>query len=329
MFNLILMVGVLLIVGIVGLVMLKLRADNVVGEKYNRSLRSASTEKESIEIQNKAAADHSSLMKKYMLAFGVVYAIFGVLFFGFISFTQIPASHAGVVSVFGEVRDGTLNEGAHIINPMARVTKISLGLDTVKVEHAEAASKDLQTIQTSITVNYKIDPTKVRELYVINPNMNYEQQYVGPAIVETLKAVASEYTAEQLVSKRTEVSTKIQSTLAKKLTQYHLQVQDINITNFAFSKTFNDAIEAKVKATQEAERAGRDLDRIKFEAEQKIVTANAQAKAIRIQAEAVNAAGGEGYVKLEAIKRWDGKLPMVTGGSTPFIKMDMSAPAAK
>jgi len=223
-----------------------------------------------------------------------------VLAAGTSAITTVPASHFAVVTLWGEVTETILGEGLHFINPFAKTHRISVGLDTADSQNAEAASKDLQTVHTSITVNFRVNPSEVRALYVQNPNLQYQSQYVVPAIKEVLKAVTSHYTAEELITRRTEVSGKIRDQLATKLNGYHLLVQDINITNFDFSKTFNESIESKVKATQEAERAQRDLERIKFEAEQKIVTAKANAQAIRIQAEAVSSQGGAAFVQLES-----------------------------
>ena len=252
------------------------------------------------------------------------YAILPVLTLalGATTITTVPASHFGVLTLWGEVTETVLGEGLHFINPFAKVHRISVGLDTATTENAEAASKDLQTVHTSITVNFHVKPTEVRKLYIQNPNLQYHTQYVIPAIKEILKAVTSHYTAEELVTKRPEVSTMIRDLLARKLGGYHLSVLDINITNFEFSKTFNESIENKVRATQEAERAQRDLERVKFEAEQRIVTAKANAQAIRIQAEAISAQGGEAFVQLEAVKKWDGKLPTYTGsGPMPFLNV--------
>lgn len=241
---------------------------------------------------------------------------------GATSIRTVPASHFGVVTLWGEVTETVLGEGLHFINPLAKVHRISVGLDTANTQNAEAASKDLQTVQTSITVNFRVNPLEVRKLYIQNPNLQYQTQYVLPAIKEVLKAVTSHYTAEELVTRRPDVSTRIREQLATKLGGYHLQVQDINITNFEFSKTFNESIENKVRATQEAERAQRDLERVKFEAEQRIVTAKANAQAIRLQAEAISAQGGGAFVQLEAIKKWDGKLPTYTGaGPVPFVNV--------
>ena len=82
-----------------------------------------------------------------------------------------------------------------------------------------------------------------------------------------------------------------------------------NIVNFDFSKSFNDAIEAKVTAEQEALAEKNKLEKVKYESEQKIVAAEAQAKAIEIQAKAIQSQGGKEYVNLKWVEKWDGKLP--------------------
>jgi regulator of protease activity HflC (stomatin/prohibitin superfamily) len=148
--------------------------------------------------------------------------------------------------------------------------------------------------------------------------MTYVDDYIDPAVYEVFKAVAAKYSAEQLVTSRQIVSDDIHKTLTTKLQQYGISVRDINITNFAFSKEFNKAIEQKVTATQNAEKAQRDLQRIQYEAQQKVAQAEGEAKAIAIQAEAIKSTGGTEYLQLQAINKWDGKLPVYMTPNTPL-----------
>lgn len=287
---------------------------------------------EAIEIARRTDVKYdqavSSIRKKlFIKAYGIgaaAYVVLNLLIVFFMSLSSVPASNIGVVTLFGEVQQEVLTEGLHVVNPLANVHYVPIGLDTAEAKKVEAASRDMQTVHTTLTVNYNVDSKGARSLYIMNPVLTYETQYVVPAIYEVFKSVTSMYTAEELITKRTEVSNTIREQLSRKLTAYHLVVQDINITDFAFSKSFNDAIEAKVRATQEAEKAQRDLARIKFEAEQKIVTAKAQAETIRIQSEAIRAQGGKEFVALEGIKKWDGVMPKFIGGNAPvpFISVD-------
>ena len=57
-------------------------------------------------------------------------------------------------------------------------------------------------------------------------------------------------------------------------------------------------------------------------AEQRLTQSKAEAEAIRIQASAIQAQGGKDYVSLQAIARWDGHLPYITGGTIPFLNIN-------
>jgi regulator of protease activity HflC (stomatin/prohibitin superfamily) len=126
-----------------------------------------------------------------------------------------------------------------------------------------------------------------------------------------------------LITKRDEVRELITLKLEDKLTQRGLIINDVNIINFKFSEEFDRAIEQKVKAEQEALKAEKDLERVKFEAQQQIESSKAEAEKIRIQAEAITKQGGAEYVKLQWIQKWDGKLPstMLNEGSNMLINL--------
>jgi prohibitin 2 len=238
------------------------------------------------------------------------------------SFTIVGTSMVGVVTTFGKPHPEVLREGPHFVLPVSRVHEVFTGLDTAKAEKMSAASKDLQAVSASVTAQYAVDPDRARELYITNPSLNYRGAFIEPALFETFKAVTSRYTAEELVTMRTQVSADFVSALQEKLAQFHVRVQNVNITDFGFSKAFDDAIEAKVTATQKAETAKNDLERVKFEAQQRIEQARGEAEAIRIQVEAITKQGGAEYVNLKAIEKWNGTLPQYNlGSATPFVQI--------
>ncbi len=87
---------------------------------------------------------------------------------------------------------------------------------------------------------------------------------------------------------------------------------------------FNKAIESKVTAEQQALQAKNVLTKVQFEAEQRIAQATAEAEAIKIQAESISKQGGQSYVQLKAIEKWDGKLPvqMIPNATVPFLDIN-------
>lgn len=251
----------------------------------------------------------------------LVIFILSLIPLAFSSFVVVKASHQGVVTTFGKVSQQTLPEGGHFVFPWQQVHPVLIGMDVAAAEKSQAGSKDLQSVHADLTVNFHVIPGRVRELYQQVPSLNYTDAFVVPAVYETFKAVVALYTAEELVTKRQEVSANITKSLNDRLMQYHLQVQTVNLVNFGFSRAFDLAIEEKVTANQKAQTAENNLKRVKFEADARIAQAEGEAKAIAIQSAAIEKSGGAGYVQLQAIAKWNGALPayMTSGAAAPFI----------
>jgi regulator of protease activity HflC (stomatin/prohibitin superfamily) len=145
--------------------------------------------------------------------------------------------------------------------------------------------------------------------------LDVDTKVLGPAMNESFKSVTGHYTSEELVTKRQEVSDAIQQRLAEKLAPFDITVQNISLVNFGFSKSYQDAIEAKVIATQQKQKAEQDLERIKVEAASRIAQAKGEAEAIAIQAQAIQSNGGQQYVQLQWIEKWNGQLPSTVVGA--------------
>ncbi|MEF3303061.1 prohibitin family protein [Paenibacillus sp. GYB003] len=246
-----------------------------------------------------------------------------VALLAFQSFTIVQAGHRGVILQLGAVQPKVLEEGLHFKLPFIQ-TVVPIEVRVQKAESNQvSASRDLQTVTTTLAVNYHLDGTTINNLYQ-NVGMEYRSRIVDPAIGESLKAVTAQYTAEDLISKRSEVSAKVKEVLAAKLGMYNMILDDINITEFKFSEEFDRAIEQKQIAEQQALKSKLDLERIKIEKEQEITRAQAQAEALRLQKQEVTQeliSLRQIEAQLKAIEKWDGKLPNVTGGATPFINV--------
>ncbi|WHY85637.1 prohibitin family protein [Neobacillus novalis] len=242
----------------------------------------------------------------------------------FASVTTVASGNRGVLLQLGAVKPTILTEGFHFKIPFIQTVQL-IEVRVQKEESSQtAASKDLQIVTTNVAVNYSVNPDAVNKLYQ-EIGLDYRSRIVDPAIAESLKAITAQYTAEELISKRPEVSAKVKDMLGKKLTKYFMILEDINIKEFAFSEEFNKAIESKQTAEQNALRAQRDLERIKIEAEQKIAQAGAEAEALRLKKQEVTAELiqlKQIEVQEKALEKWDGRLPSVTGGATPFIDLN-------
>lgn len=249
--------------------------------------------------------------------------IVAILFIAGNPLVVVDAGYRGVVLTFGKVSDTVLNEGPHFRIPFVQKV-IMMNVKIQKTESAaDAATKDLQSTSSNIALNFHIDPERVNELYQ-KIGKNYEAIVILPAIQEITKAVAAKYTAIELITDREAVGNAIKSQLRTRLAKSYLIVDNFSIVDFAFSRQFNSAIEAKQTAEQQALKAKRDLERIQIEAEQKIASATAEAKSLELQKQIVTPELIElrkVEAQLMAIEKWNGVLPQVTGESVPMIQL--------
>jgi len=238
---------------------------------------------------------------------------------GFSSFTVISAGHTGVQVTLGEVNPMPLTEGVHFVNPISSVKDVDVRLQKAQLNGANAGTKDLQVVHTDIVVNFRLDPAKVPHIYK-EYGLNVDEKVLGPGVNEAFKSVTGHYTSEELVTKRDIVSSEILQHLVEKMAPFNITVSNVSLVNFGFSEAYQKAIEAKVIATQQTAKAQQDLERIKVEAASRIAQADGEAKAIAIQAAAIQSNGGENYVKLQWIEKWNGALPStVLGGDSKTL----------
>ncbi len=250
-----------------------------------------------------------------------VFVVIIILIVLFKPWTTIQSQQVGIVTHFGRIA-GTIGEGLHFINPFTtEIVKMDITTQKESVD-ASASSKDLQSVTTQVSLNFNLEKDFIADIYR-DLNTSYIDRVIAPSIQEAVKSATAKYTAEELITKREEVKGVIYQDLKTRLGTRHINVTDVLITNFDFSASFNGAVEAKVKAEQDALASKNKLEQTKYEAEQKVVTATAEAQAIKIQAEAVTQQGGADYVKLKAIEKWNGVLPatMLPNGSVPFIDL--------
>jgi len=266
---------------------------------------------------------------------GVAVAIIILILVGVIATASVKivdSGHRGVLLHWNAVdlTKPPLDEGLHFVVPFQDEV-VNVEVRTLKyASDARSASRDLQTVETTVTVNYHPDKESVHRLYK-NLGLDYENRVIQPAIEETVKQVTANYNAEELITKRPLVKQDIEVAIRERLNQFDVVTEVISITDFEFSPLFAQAIESKVEAEQNALKAENDLRRIEVEARQTeanaVGLANANIAEAKGEAEAIaiiNKALAENPNYLDWLKTqaWDGKLPLVVGeGGTPFIQI--------
>lgn len=258
--------------------------------------------------------------KIQLLAFGLIAFLLIGMFFGPVY--TVDEGERAVLLTWGKAGDESIGPGLHFKWPFIQ-SAVKFDVRTQKYEAAaSAASKDLQMVQSNIAVIYHLDTEMIPEIYG-TLGQNYGDKIIQPQLQEVLKAITAKFSADQLVTNRSNVANNVQDMLRERLLPYGIYVESTAITNFEFSESFNNAIEAKVTAQQQKQKAEMDLQRIKIETEQAVVKAKGEAEALKVQREAVTPELIE-LRKIEvqrmAIEKWDGKLPTYTGANgVPMI----------
>ncbi len=280
-----------------------------------------------------------------IVALAVVFTAIG-------SFVVVDSGHVGVVRRLGAVQMEPYPEGFHLKVPwLDSVEQIDIRLHKAETE-AGAASRDLQVVRTQVAVQYSMTgPVMPLTYQQIGTRSVVSTTLIEPAIMESVKAVTAQYTAEELVTRRAEVKVKIQeaietfidTTLEQKGVIGALRLANVAITDFDFSAEFNRAIEEKVQAEQDALKARNEKLRRVTQAEaaaaertlaadaeayQIEVASKARAEAIRREAEALR--DNPALIQLRIAEKWDGKLPQVSGGNAiPLLNIEAIKGAGK
>ena len=245
------------------------------------------------------------------------------------SFTIVPAGNTGVILTLGKVAETSFTEGFHVKAPFIQQVESMSNKIQVYETPASAVSKDLQTVSSTIAVNYRLVSDKSADMYK-NVGIDYQTVLITPVVQECMKSATAKYTAEQLITERAAVGDEVKSDLDKKLNGYGIYIEKFNIVNFDFSAEFNTAIEAKQVAEQNLLKTKTEQEQAKViaktEAEKKVIAANAEADAILAEAQAQADANkpleeslSNKVIAYEQIQKWNGVMPKVTGSDSGLL----------
>ena len=278
---------------------------------------------------------------------GSFVALIVALILAFSMIKTVPTGYTGILTTFGKVEPNTVSAGVHMIAPWQKIVKLDNRTQKVSVE-TDTFSKDIQQVKVSLAVNFCIDQATAQELYK-TVGVNYYESVVLPRILENVKAVVAEYSAENLVAKRGELSDEILTRLTDDAAAYGINIISISVEDIDFTDEFTDAVERKQVASQnklaaETEQAQKTMEEqaaadravisAKAKAEQDVIAANAELEVTKIQAEAALYAGEKeaemnkriaesltpNLVKYYYIKQWEGVLPKtVLGEDNSFM----------
>ena len=278
---------------------------------------------------------------------GIILLI-GIIFLAS-SCVSIPAGHTGILTTFGKVEDKVFTEGLNWKSPFQKVIKMDNRTQKT-TETFQAFSSDIQEVDIMLAVNYSINQETAQNLYR-TVGVEYYTNIVYPRLLESTKSVFSNYTAEQLIGNRENLSNEIKDLVIPDVARYGIIISDISVQDIDFTDAFTNAVEAKQVAAQdkltaetkqaqltmEAEQeAQRQVIKAQADAEQAKIAAQADLEVTKIQADAAEYAGLKEAIRIKAIsqaltpdvlkyyyiQQWNGKLPTYMLGENTGIFMN-------
>lgn len=243
------------------------------------------------------------------------------------SFEIVQTGEKGVVLRWGEF-NREMGPGLNWKIPISdQVTPVNVKTQIIKSSE-KAASNDMQDAFTEVAVNFNILDKNVKAVFIDVRN-KYAETYIIPYVQEAVKAVTAEYTAEELITKRSAVKADITENLKLALAKVNINVTNISITDFNFSPEFNKAIEEKVTAEQEALKQVNITLQEEEKKKQEILKAQAMAEKTRLEAQALlmNSDLIDKIIaeaQLKAAEKWNGVLPTHMYGSAPIPLLNLT-----
>ena len=246
----------------------------------------------------------------------MVVGVLAILFSG----ANVGPGYVGVVQNLSGIdpNQQVLSQGFHPVMPfVTHIDSVSIQPQSFQFKEVGAASKELQNVYVDGSVNYHVDPTAAARLQIAGGTQYIVGVVFNPAFQDYVKTVIPTYAVEEILPNRDAIRASVKAELAAKAASYGITVDDVFITNIHFDPAYTAAIEAKQVAQQ-------NLLQAQITAQTAVTVAQGQADAnAKLNASLTpNLIAWQALqIQAQTIAKWDGKLPQVTGGGSPFITL--------
>ncbi|MGE0767998.1 MAG: prohibitin family protein [Hyphomicrobiaceae bacterium] len=260
---------------------------------------------------------------------------------------RIDAGHVGIVKRFGNVVE-VVDPGLHVKFPYADTVEEMEVRERAFTKELAAASQDPLEIPITVTVNWLVKRDNVRDLYIQFGSLaQFEQRIIQPRLNDVVKGIASTYTVNDLLRKRTEYRDRCQQAFAARMPD-DIQITGFSVVNIGFPPEYTKAIRDKQVAREQAETERFILERQKLTTTQVTQTAmaqrdadkaradgrayeikvqgEAQADAVRLLGQAL--ASNPLVVEYRKIEKWGGTFPTTFMGGEQGVNTLWQLPSA-
>lgn len=250
------------------------------------------------------------------------------------TFVFIPPGYVGSVYDSGTgVQDRVLGEGLSLTIPFwqrvqlfdARIQEYTMASQAdegavIRDDSLDAPTADGQQVRVDATVLFMVERDSVPQIWR-EVGTNYVDKLIRTVSRSQIRMIISRYTAPQIYSeRRQEAETVMTKEIQELLKPKHIIVDKVLLRAVNFTPEYSKAIEQKVIAEQKVKEAEYKVKQASQEAQARIVEAKGLAEAQFLQRQTLN----QEYLQLEAIKKWNGVLPQVSGGdNAPLINIPL------
>ena len=225
----------------------------------------------------------------------------------------VDAGFTGVKKTLGKVDDEGLTPGLYIVFPLT-TSIIQMDNRVLRLENNTAVySKDVQQANIAYVVNYSLNKDATVKMYS-EVGVYWAEKLIPQVIQSSMKNVIGQWNAMELIANRVKATNDIETMISATLHDRGITINDFSLTNIDFQDAFEQAVESKVVAVQEAERAKNKTVTVQEEANQRVIAAKADAEAMQIKTEALTK--NQSLIMYEAVLKWDGQLPRIFGGGS-------------
>ncbi len=232
--------------------------------------------------------------------------------------TEVPVGSKGVEVSQGTLR-GVRDAGLVWHGPLTDVVLYDLKQQKWE-ETTTVYTKDVQQASVKFALTYRLDPGSVKTIYS-TVGEEWASKLVPQVVEQGIKDVFGQAEAvKDAINNRAALQQNILNELRARLKTRHVIVEGFEVKDVSFSKAFEQAVEAKQVAVENANAEKNKTVAVQERANQQIITAKADAEAMRIKSAALS--GNPGLTSYEAVQRWNGVLPTMMGsGQVPFITL--------
>ena len=253
-----------------------------------------------------------------------------VVYVAFASWYTVDQGERAVVLRFGAIV-GEEGPGLHFKVPwIDSVRMITVQNQNKRYSALEAYSRDQQPANLTVSVTYMAsDPSMVYEQYGDLDGAVF--RLIDPRVTSGVKTIFGQYDAVRAIQERAGLNIDIADAVTSAITG-PIQIISVQVENIDFSEAYEQSVEQRMLAQVEIQRREQNLRTTEVEAQIARTRAEGEANAIRLRGEAEGDAiraradalrANADLVQLQAVEKWDGKLPttMVPSTALPFINL--------